>query len=157
MSVSRQRKVLESQLKPQQIRAAQLYVENGWGEVVPELGGKKTMQELADTVGVARSTLYEWLKDESFVAYVNYLTDVQLESMRQVANIALMKAIRGGNNGQPSVKALDLYYKRHGLLTNVSVIEDRRDTAEHKRKTDEEVRADIAALDALVNGKPAED
>jgi transcriptional regulator with XRE-family HTH domain len=157
MSASRRRKELEAQLKPQQIRAAQLYVDNEWGETVPELGGKKTMQELADTIGIARSTYYEWLKDETFREYTNYLSDAQLDSMRTIANTALIRAIRGGNNGQPSVKALDLYYKRHGLLTNVSVIEDRRDTAEHKRKTDEEVRADIAALDALVNGKPAED
>lgn len=157
MSASRQRKILESQLKPQQIRAAQLYVDNGWADVVPELGEKKTMQELADTVGVARSTLYEWLKDESFREYVNYLTDAQLDGMRQEVNIALMKAIRGGNNGLPSVKALDLFFRRHGLLTNVEVIDDRRDTVEHRRKTDEEVRANIAALDALMNGEKTEE
>jgi DNA-directed RNA polymerase specialized sigma subunit len=156
MSASRQRKELEAQLKPQQIRAAQLYVNNGWTDVVPELGGKKTMQELADTLGIARSTYYEWLKDESFREYVNYLTDGQLDSMRMEVNAALMKAIRGGNNGQPSVKALDLYYKRHGLITNVTAIEDRRDTVEHRRKTDEEVRASIAELDALMNGKETE-
>ncbi|MGO4372082.1 phBC6A51 family helix-turn-helix protein [Paenibacillus sp. MCAF20] len=150
MSASRRRKELEAQLKPHQIRAARMYVDNEWGEAVPELGGKKTMQELAETIGIARSTLYEWLKDESFREYTNYLSDAQLDSMRTVANTALMKAIRGGNNGIPSVKALDLYYKRHGLLTNVSVIEDRRDTVEHRRKTDEEVRASIAELDALL-------
>lgn len=156
MSVSSRRKVLESQLKPQQRLAAELYVANGWAEVTLELGGKKTMQELADTIGIARSTLYEWFKDESFIAYVNYLTDAQLDSMRQEVNVALMKAIRGGPNGLPSVKALDLYFRRHGLLTNVEVIDDRRDTVEHRRKTDEEVRASIAELDALVNGKKAE-
>lgn len=150
--MSRRRKVLEAQLKPQQIKAAQMYVDNGWSDVLPEVSGKKTMQELADAIGIARSTLYEWLKAEAFTEYVNYLTDAQLDAMRQEVNVALMKAIRGGNNGIPSVKALDLYYRRHGLLTNVEVIEDRRESIETRRKTDDEVRAEIAELDALING-----
>ncbi|MBP1153269.1 MULTISPECIES: hypothetical protein [unclassified Paenibacillus] len=51
-----------------------------------------------------------------------------------------------------SVKSLDLYMRWWGLLTNVEVIEDRRDHIETKRKTDEEVRKDIAELDAMLNG-----
>ncbi|MFC5650906.1 phBC6A51 family helix-turn-helix protein [Paenibacillus solisilvae] len=154
--MSRRRKALEAQLTPQQRKAASLIVDNEWGEVLNEDGKKKTGQELADEIGIARSTLYEWKSQEAFNDYVNYLTDLNLEAMRTEANIALMKLIRGGNNGVPSVKALDLYYRRHGLLTNVSVIEDRREPDESKRKTDDEVRDDIAALDALVNGTTKE-
>jgi transcriptional regulator with XRE-family HTH domain len=155
--MANRRKILEAQLKPQQMMAAQKYVENGWAEVIPESGGKKTMQELADDIGIARSTLYEWLKEEAFTEYVNYLSDQQLDAMRTKANVALIKLIDGGNNGLPSVKALDLFYKRHGLLTTVEVIDDRRDHIETRRKTDEEVRKDIAELDAMMNGVTAEE
>jgi len=151
--MNRRRKTLEAQLQPQQRRAAQLIVQNDWAELLNEDGRKKTMQELAEEIGIARSTLYEWKALEPFIEYVNYLTDKQLESMRSEVNVSIMKAIRGGNNGLPSVKALDLYMRRWGLLTNVEIIEDRRDTIETRRKTDEEVRQDIVDLDAMLNGK----
>lgn len=149
------RRTLEEQLTSQQRRAAQLIVQNDWAELLSEDGRKKTMQEIAEEVGIARSTLYEWKAQEPFIEYVNYLTDKQLESMRSEVNVAIMKAIRGGNNGLPSVKALDLYMRRWGLLTNVEVIDDRRERIESRRKTDEEVRKDIAELDAMINGNEA--
>ncbi len=153
MSNVRQRRVLESQLTPQQRKAAQLIVNNEWAEMLNEDGKKKTMQELADEVGIARSTLFEWKSQEIFGAYVNYLTDVQLSAMRSEVNVQLMKAIRGGANGIPSVKALDLYFRRYGLLTDRTVVEDVRDTVEARRMSDEEIRADIAELDALLSAE----
>lgn len=151
--MSRQRKVLESQLTPQQRRAAQMIVDNEWAELITEDGRKKSMQEIATDIGIARSTLYEWKGTEAFTEYVNYLTDLQLKTMRSEVNVALVKAIRGGPNGVPSVKALDLYMRRFGLLTDRTIVEDTRDTIEERRKTDEEVRREIAELDAMVNGK----
>ncbi|OMD44300.1 phBC6A51 family helix-turn-helix protein [Paenibacillus odorifer] len=152
MSNARQRKVLEAQLTPQQQRAAQLLVINEWGELTEEGGKKRTMTELADELGIARSTLFEWKRNEMFSAYVNYITDMQLSSMRSEVNVALMRSIRGGANGVPSVKALDLFYRRYGLLTDRTIVEDTRTQIEEKRKTDDEIRADISELDALVNG-----
>lgn len=146
------RKTLEAQLTVQQRRAAQLIVQNEWAELLNEDGRKKTMQEVADEVPIARSTLYEWKSIEAFGAYVNYLTDQQLDAMRSEVNVALMKLIRGGANGIPSVKALDLFMRRHGLLTDRTVVEDTREHIEHRRKTDDEVRKDIADLDAMLNG-----
>lgn len=152
MSNTRQRKVLEAQITPQQLRAAHLIVNNEWAELLNADGKKKTAQELADEIGISRSTFFEWKSAELFGAYVNYLTDIQLSSMRSEVNTALMKAIRGGANGVPSVKALDLYFRRYGLLTDRTVVEDARQHVEEKRKTDEEIRASISELDALVNG-----
>lgn len=152
MSNARQRKVLEAQLTPQQRKAAQLIVNNEWAELLNEDGKKRTMAELAEEIGIARSTLFEWKAQETFGAYVNYLTDIQLSAMRSEVNIALMKAIRGGANGVPSVKALDLYMRRFALLTDRTVVEDTRQSVEQRRKTDEEVRAEVSALDAMING-----
>lgn len=149
---ARQRKVLEAQLTPQQQRAAQLLVINEWGELTEEGGKKRTMTELADELGIARSTLFEWKRNELFGAYVNHLTERQLDGMRSEVYVALMRSIRGGANGIPSVKALDLYMRRYGLLSDRTIIEDARSQVEEKRKTDDEIRKDISELDALVNG-----
>ncbi|AKG35638.1 phBC6A51 family helix-turn-helix protein [Paenibacillus durus] len=152
MSNARQRKVLEAQLTPQQRKAAQLTVNNEWAELLNEDGKKKTAQELADEIGIARSTYFEWKAQEVFGAYVNYLTDLQLSAMRSEVNVQLMKAIRGGANGVPSVKALDLYMRRYGLLTDRTIVEDTRQTVEDRRKSDDEIRAEISELDAMING-----
>lgn len=150
--MSRQRKVLEAQLTPQQQRAAQLIVNNEWAELLTEDGRKLTQQEIADEIGIARSTLYEWKAQETFIEYVNYLTEKNLNAMRSEVYVALMKAIRGGANGIPSVKALDLYMRRYGLLSDRTVIEDNREAIEKRRKTDDEIRDDIERLQAMVSG-----
>ncbi|GAA0134725.1 hypothetical protein YSY43_15650 [Paenibacillus sp. YSY-4.3] len=150
--MSRQRKVLEAQLTPQQQRAAQLFVLNEWGELLGAEGKKKTMQELADEIGIARSTLFEWKSQEHFAAYVNYLAERNLDAMRSEAYVQLMHLIRGGTNGIPSVKALDLFFRRYGLLTDRTVVEDMRESVETKRKTDDEIRAEIDDLNAMING-----
>lgn len=153
--MSKQRSVLEAQLTAQQRKAAQLLVANEWGELLSEDGRKKSMQELAEDIGIARSTLYEWKGQERFIDYVNYLTDINLSGMRAEVNFALMKAIRGGNNGLPSVKAIDLYMRRWALLSDRTIVEDRRDEITNNRKTDEEIRRDIAELNDLVDGESA--
>ncbi|MNJ53570.1 hypothetical protein D3C77_489640 [compost metagenome] len=63
-----------------------------------------------------------------------------------------MRLIRGGANGIPSVKALDLFFRRYGLLTDRTVVEDMRSEVETKRKTDDEIRAEIDDLNAMING-----
>lgn len=153
--MSRQRNVLEAQLTVQQRKAAQLLVSNEWGELLSEDGRKKSMQELAEEIGIARSTLYEWKAQEHFIDYVNFLTDINLRGMQSEVNVALMKAIRGGNNGLPSVKAIDLYMRRWALLSDRTIVEDRRDEIASNRKTDDEIRRDIAELNDLVDGESA--
>lgn len=150
--MSSQRKRLEEQLTPQQQRAAQLLVSNEWGELLSDGGKKRTMQELANELGIARSTLYEWKAQTTFAAYVNYLAERQLDSMRSTVYTQLMKAIMGGNNGMPSVKAIDLFMRRYGLLTDRTEVVDMREEAENKRRSDEAIRKDIEELDRLLAG-----
>ncbi|MFD2672801.1 phBC6A51 family helix-turn-helix protein [Marinicrinis sediminis] len=143
------KKILEAQLTPQQRKAARLIVDNEWG-VLTE-GKKMTMQEIANQLSISRTTLYEWKRIEAFNEYVNYLTDQELSTMRGEVNVAIMKLIRGGSNGVPSVKAIDLFMRRFGLLTDRQVVEDNRETIEHRRKTDEEIAKEIADLDEMIN------
>jgi AcrR family transcriptional regulator len=149
--MSRRMKLLEAQLTPQQIKAAELMAENEWAGIIEGID-KKTMEQIAAEVAVSRRTLYVWTSKREFGDYLNELSDAQYSAMRRTANAAVMKLIKAAN---PSVKALDLYYRRHALLTDRSIVEDAKDEAERKRKTDDEVRQEIADLDALVNGKEA--
>ena len=116
--MSKRKRELEAALTPQKQKAAQMLVNNDWAPITHEDGRKKTMQEISEELSIARSTLYEWKAEEDFVAYVNYLTDVQLSAMRSEVNVAIMRAIRGS---QPSIKALELYMKRFALLQNVNI------------------------------------
>lgn len=142
----RKQRLLEAQLTPQQRKAANLMAENEWAGILEGVE-KKTMQEIADEIGVGRRTLYEWRDKQNFVDYLNYVSDTQFSAMRSTANAAVMRLIKSG-----SVKALDLFYKRHGLLTSVTEIKDSREGDEPKRKTDDEIRKEIADLDAMING-----
>ncbi|HZG87309.1 phBC6A51 family helix-turn-helix protein [Paenibacillus sp.] len=147
------RKQLEAALTPQQRIAAQMIVDNEWSPVLNG-GKKKTNDELAAEIGIGRSQFYEWKKNDDFIAYVNYLTDKQLESMRSEVNVAIMKLINPSGDRIPSVKALDLYMRRFALLTDRTVVEDHRSAAsEHRIKTDEEIAKDLAELDRMINGE----
>lgn len=46
---------------PEQLKAIEAYA---------ALGDRQTEEEIAETVGVVRSTLYEWRKDEKFTAAI---------------------------------------------------------------------------------------
>ncbi|GGA06409.1 hypothetical protein GCM10008018_60330 [Paenibacillus marchantiophytorum] len=144
--MSKRRSVLEAQITAQQRKAADLMAENAWHGIVEGVE-KKTMQQIAEEVGVSRRTLYEWKEKEEFGEYLNYVSDTQLSAMRMEANAAVMRLIKAG-----SVKALALYYQRHALLTNVTEIKDLRESDGPKRKTEDEIRQDIADLDAMMNG-----
>ncbi|NQX61813.1 phBC6A51 family helix-turn-helix protein [Paenibacillus qinlingensis] len=144
--MGKRRSVLEAQITAQQRKAADLMAENEWAGIVEGVE-KKTMQQIAEEVGVSRRTLYEWKDKEEFGEYLNYISDIQFSAMRPVANASVMRLIKAG-----SVKALDLFYRRHSLLTNVTEIKDSRESDAPKRKTDDEIRQDIADLDAMMNG-----
>jgi hypothetical protein len=58
-------------------------------------------------------------KDPVFIEYKNALADDFLSEKRAYVYGQLMKLIGGS---QPSVKALDLYLRRFGLLTEKQVI-----------------------------------
>lgn len=150
--MSKRKRQLESALKPQQQKAAQLYVQNEWNELTGEGEKKLTMTELAAEIGVSRSTLFLWKADEDFNAYVAYLSDVQMSGMHDEFNRSVVKAWRGGPNGIPSVKALELFAKMRGLVKNVEIIEDRRES-KPSYKSEDDLRQDISALDAMINGE----
>lgn len=151
--MSKLRKQLEAQLTPQKIQAAHLLVLNEWADIIGDDSIKKrTMQEIADEVGCSRSTLTDWRTEEHFTAMLNYLAERQLDAMRSKMYTQLVRAAMGGANGIPSTRALDLYFRHYGLLTDRhEVVTNERELA-GQRKSDDEIQRELAELDRMVNG-----
>jgi len=127
MSKTKGRAHYRDKLSIQQRRAAELLVDNEFGLLSSD-GKKLTMEQVAEMVGIAKSTLFLWKKDPNFIAYKNILSDDQFETHREEVYKALLDLALGRvGNKVPSVKALDLYMRRFGLITDRVVIEEDAD------------------------------
>jgi hypothetical protein len=145
----RKEQQLASKLTPQQQFVARMIVNNEWGELGPN-GKKLTYDELVKLDGMpSRMTVFNWKKDPDFIAYMNYLSTTDLEGLQSEVNAAIMKLIRGGANGTPSVKALELYMKRFALLTERQLIET-QDVDRRTGMTQEEIDRTLNELDRLL-------
>jgi hypothetical protein len=146
MSTQRQRK-LESRLTLQQRNAALLCVERELG--VPS--NQKSFAEIGAEIGVTERTWYNWRTgNKDFIAYVNLIADVFLESKRSIVYRKMMELIE---SKQPSVKAMDLYLRRHGLLTDRQVVEN---TNSDSNKSNDDIEKEIAELDELLTSEEDE-
>lgn len=140
MSESR-RKALEARLEERQKMAALLCVER---EMTDE-GERKSFEEIAEEVGVSRISLYKWrTQNKTFIEYANLITDSFLESKRARVYNRMLKLI---DSDQPSVKALDLYMRRFGLLTDKSVVEN---VESGGGRGNDDIAKDIAELDEVL-------
>lgn len=138
--MSRRIKALEAKLDGRKVLAARLCVEREFAAQED----RKTTEEIAQEVGVTRQGLWKWrTQDPDFIEYMNLLADTYLSSYRSFVYKQLLKTISGE---QPSVKGIDLFFRRHGLITE-----------KHEVKTDttasrdsEDLAKDIADLDTLL-------
>lgn len=132
---------LESKLTAQQRKAAYMLVENE----LRETGEKQKLEDIAAEIGVDRSTLYLWrTRNRTFIAYKNEIADDFLSDKRDRVYGQLMKLI---NAPQPSVKAIDLFMRRHGLLTDRQVTET---VGGDNSRTDNDIAKEIEELDDLL-------
>jgi hypothetical protein len=137
------RKELEQKLTLQQREAALMLVENELSDNSTE---RKTQEELAEVLGVTRMCLYKWrTQNKAFIEYKNLLADDFFSEKRDVVYRQLFRLI---TSSQPSVKAIDLYLRRHGLLTDKTVIEE---VSVGGNKSDEQIAAEVEELDKLLN------
>lgn len=132
---------LESKLDARQRKAAYLLVEN---ELL-ETGEKRKQEEIAAEVGVHYKTLWEWrTKNRNFIAYKNMIADDFLEDKRDRVYGQLMRLINGN---QPSVKAIDLFMRRFGLLTDRQITQSDNDDG---KRTNDDLAKELADLDELL-------
>jgi transcriptional regulator with XRE-family HTH domain len=141
-----------SRLTAEQLKAANLIVENEF-RLLTEDGSKLTQGEIASRVGVTRQTVWKYRQNSNFNAYMAEVADEHLASHRaEVYDALLTMALGKKGNGLPSVKALDLYLRRFGLLTDRTVIENEDKEQAMKRKTDAEIADEIEKLSRMIEG-----
>lgn len=122
----------EDKFQAGQKRAAMLLVER---EFLPK-SERKTMEEIADDVGVVRKTLYNWnTKDENFIAFKKYLSANYLDTHMPMVYARLLETI----DKRYSVRAMELFMKRAGDLTDhqeLTIVQDEgspKDFAEQEK------------------------
>jgi predicted DNA-binding protein YlxM (UPF0122 family) len=142
---------LESALhdnNPKKVKAAHLLVNNDYA-IKEET---KSLDEIAEEVGVERRTLYNWRQEPIFLKYCEQLSEVKLIEFRSLVDSQLIKAIKGSSsNGIPSMKALDLYYKLSGRLVERSEVVAAEESAASTRPlNDETIAKEIEELRAKI-------
>jgi hypothetical protein len=144
------RKALEARLSGPQRRAALLCVERE----MTDKDEQQTFEDIAKSVGVSREGLRLWrTQNKAFIEYVNLIADDFFSAERAFVYRQLMKLIRG-TNGAPSVKGIDLYFKRFGLATERLITSD---SAEDGAQTDADIAKELAEIDELIAGDKTED
>ncbi|MBH9580118.1 phBC6A51 family helix-turn-helix protein [Staphylococcus felis] len=101
-------------LSEQQKKAAELYVENLIeSQLDPEEVPRLKTQEIADEIGVNRTTYYRWNQDDRYLDYVATLSIRHLNKHMPKFAASLIANLVKRN---PSTKMLDLYAKVSGVL-----------------------------------------
>jgi hypothetical protein len=137
-------KALEAKLTEQQKRAAYMLVEN---DLKPNKdAGKLTYEQIAEDIGVTYKTLWSWkTRNRNFIAYKNEISDDFLSDKRSRVYGQLLKLIEAE---QPSVKAIDLFMRRFGLLTEKTVVEN---IDGNSQRSDDDIKRQLEDLDDLLN------
>lgn len=140
------KRTLESRLDGRQKIAALAVVEREFSPEEERLG----FEEIAVAVGVTRKTLHQWrTQNKTFIDYVNILADEYLSAARPVVYKRLMQLI---DTTQPSVKAIDLFMRREGLITTHAVVE----TKDAGNRGNNEIAENMAEIDALLTEEDTE-
>jgi transcriptional regulator with XRE-family HTH domain len=137
-------KALEAKLTEQQKKAAYMLVENDLKANRDPL--KLTYEQIADEIGVSYKTIWSWrTQNRNFIAYKNEISDDFLSDKRSRVYGQLLKLIEGE---QPSVKAIDLFMRRFGLLTEkqITVTEDGNGS-----RSNEDLAKELEELDDLLD------
>ncbi|MGQ8813080.1 phBC6A51 family helix-turn-helix protein [Bacillus sp. NA_165.1] len=104
---------LRQEITDEQAQAAVKLVENSFAG-----RERKTLEEIAEELGISRTTLWAWSNDVNFTRYKEAFADQLLRDNIDLANGQLLALIRGDftANKTPSIKALELFYKLSGKL-----------------------------------------
>jgi hypothetical protein len=139
---------LRARLTDAQAKAAHLLVANSFANK----DEKRTLDDIAHECGITRMQLWRWRYDNpDFIRYVEALSDMRLAAYRDLADAQLVKLIQGtSNNGIPSIKALELYYRLAGRLVDRKQIEF-DDNTNRPRLTAAEVAKGLDELNAMLN------
>jgi predicted DNA binding protein len=132
---------LQAKLTSKQQKAALLLVES---QLSSELDVRdRSLQQIADELGIARMTLYRWNQKRVFIDYKNAITDDMLASYHS----QMMKVVVDTAMKHNSLKAVELYAKLRGLLKDHHIVE----TDTSGSRSEAEVAKELADLEKLLN------
>lgn len=135
---------LKTKLTSEQRKAAELITANDFSGKKD----KKTFEEIAEEVGISSRQLYTWRQNPNFTQYMSAISDRELENYRSLADSQLIKLIQGtSNNGLPSIKALELFYKLEGRLVDKSVVMTSNDS--NSKMSQEDISKELDKLDKI--------
>lgn len=138
-------KDLEKRMTAIEVKVAYLLTENEFCDKAD----KRTMQEIADELGIARNTLYTHRNKPDVIRLIGMLSDRHLDAFKVKVDKALARLIDDGSDRLPSVKAIELYYKYKGLLIDRSVVASTEEDA-MPRLTQEEIDSELEELNKLL-------
>lgn len=101
-----------------------------------------TFEEIAEHAGISVRQLHRWRKDPEFKQAV---VQQALENVKEVIPDVLKAHIRKAKQG--NMKAIELFYKLHGLLVEKQEVEQKVET---KDVTNDDLQADIAKIKELI-------
>lgn len=102
---------LERKLNDRELKAIELLIANSYAP----RSQRRTLAAIAEEVGVAEKALYNMRQKPAFIELKELRSHRILEGYRDEVDGQLMSAIRGGSNGVPSLRAIELYYKLRGI------------------------------------------
>ena len=107
---------------------------------------KRTQEEIAKEAGVSYKTLWSWrTQNKAFIDYKNELADDFLSDKRAFVYSQLLKLISGP---QPSVKAIDLFMRKFGLLTDKTIVENHDGS---QQRSEDAIKQQLAELEGLLD------
>lgn len=138
-------KELEKHMQAEHVRACYLLVENDFKPKAEQ----KTTQEIADELGVSRTTLYKWRNRDDVIKLQGLLSERQMDTYRSKVDRALLRLIDDGSDRLPSVKAIELFYKLKGLMIDRSVVGSTEEDVS-PRITQAELDAELEELNKML-------
>ncbi|MEK3975521.1 phBC6A51 family helix-turn-helix protein [Psychrobacillus sp. FSL K6-1267] len=108
-----EKEFLEAELGPRKVKAANLLVAKELAS--PDYEGPKTLDAIAEEIGISRKTFWEWREQSDFAKYVSAISNEYLSKFRPLIYNQLIKSITAT---QPSMKAMDMYFKIEGLYND---------------------------------------
>lgn len=134
------KEILEDRLTQTQIKAVYMLLDN---ELKPK-AEQLSQEEIAKQLGINRATLYRWrTQNQDFIDYRREVTKNYISDMSGLFLKSLRKAIEG-NNGMPSMKALDLFAKVEGFIQTANQLDVNINSG---ARTNEDIEQELAELE----------
>jgi transposase-like protein len=82
----------------------------------------KTIEEIAQEVGVSTRTIYRWKQDPNFIKYQNEVSDKIMEDFLTEVYTELRGIVRSSQSEKSKLKAIELVLSNRGKLKNTQEI-----------------------------------